>query len=76
MAQASRHSAIEALRDKRCVEIRALRPEDRDELAKAFGRASANSIYRRFFAVKRNFTEQEIALSGHKYELQLRWRVY
>jgi GNAT superfamily N-acetyltransferase len=61
MAQAARHSAIETLSDKRCVEIRALRPEDRDALAEAFGRASADSIYRRFFAVKRSFTEQEIA---------------
>ena len=61
MAEAAKHSAIEALRDGRCVEIRALRPEDRDEVIEAFGRASADSLYSRFFAVKRNFTEQEIA---------------
>jgi RimJ/RimL family protein N-acetyltransferase len=61
MAEAAKYSAIETLRDGRPVEIRALRPDDRDELVAAVGRASAQSLYRRFFAVKRGFTEQEIA---------------
>lgn len=61
MAEAAKYSAIETLRDGRPVEIRALRPDDRDELVAAVGRASAQSLYRRFFAVKRGFTEHEIA---------------
>jgi RimJ/RimL family protein N-acetyltransferase len=61
MAEAAEYSAIEALRDGRSVEIRALRPDDRDELVAAVGRASAQSLYRRFFAVRRSFTEREIA---------------
>lgn len=55
------YSARECLRDGQEVEIRALRPEDRNALLAAVGRSSAQSLYRRFFAVKRNFTEQEIS---------------
>jgi GNAT superfamily N-acetyltransferase len=57
--QAVRYSAVESLRDGRAVEIRALRPDDRDSLFAALGRASAQSLYRRFFSVKRDFTEKE-----------------
>ena len=59
MIDAARYSAIETLRDGRRVEIRALRPEDRSALAAAVDRASTQSLYRRFFAVKRFFTERE-----------------
>jgi ribosomal protein S18 acetylase RimI-like enzyme len=55
------YSAIETLRDGRRIEIRALRPEDRDGLIAAVGRTGEQSLYRRFFAFKRDFTEQEIA---------------
>ena len=61
MAEAAKYSAIEALRDGRRVEIRALRPDDRGGLAEAVGRSSAESHRRRFFAAKRSFTEQEIS---------------
>jgi ribosomal protein S18 acetylase RimI-like enzyme len=61
MIEAAAYSATEALRDGRRVEIRALKPEDQAGLLTAVGRASAQSLYRRFFAVKRGFTEQEIA---------------
>ena len=61
MAQAANYSAIEALRDGRCVEIRALRPDDRSGMAEALDRASAESLHRRFFGVRRSFTEQEVA---------------
>ena len=57
--QAAAYSAIETLRDGRRVEIRALRPDDRDGLIAAVGRVTAQSLYRRFFSVKRHFTEQE-----------------
>jgi RimJ/RimL family protein N-acetyltransferase len=58
---ARNYSAIETLRDGRRLEIRALRPEDRDGLIAAIGRTSEQSLYRRYFAFKRDFTEQEIA---------------
>lgn len=59
--QIQKYSAIEALRDERQVEIRALRPEDRDDLITAIGRTSDQSLYRRFFGLKRSFTDQEAA---------------
>src|SRR3712207_9099770 len=61
MSEASEYSAVEMLRNGRRVEIRALRPDDRAALITAVGRASAQSLFRRFFAAKRGFTEQEIA---------------
>jgi GNAT superfamily N-acetyltransferase len=61
MPEASRYSAIEALRDGRRVEIRALRPDDRADLLAALGRIGAQSLRRRFFGLKRFFSEPEIA---------------
>ena len=49
------------MRDGRRVEIRALRPADRDDLIAAVGRTSDQSLYRRFFGARRGFREQEIA---------------
>src|SRR5262249_26336303 len=46
-------------RNGKRIEIRALRPEDRDDFVAAVGRASSQSLYRRFFAVRRHFTENE-----------------
>ena len=61
MMEAARYSAVELLRDGRRVEIRALKPDDRAGLAAAVGRASSQSLYRRFFGPKREFSEPEIA---------------
>ena len=61
MSEAAGYSVVETLRNGRRVEIRALRPDDRAGLVAAVGRASAQSLFRRFFAAKRGFTEQEIA---------------
>src|SRR3954467_92692 len=61
MSETAEYSVIETLRNGRRVEIRALRPDDRAGLVAAVGRASAQSLFRRFFAAKRGFTEQEIA---------------
>jgi RimJ/RimL family protein N-acetyltransferase len=58
--QAKDYSATMRTRDGRTVEIRALRPEDRAGLLAAVGRASDQSLYRRFFSFKRGFTEREI----------------
>jgi len=56
----AQYSATETLRDGRPLEIRALKPSDREGLLGAVGRMSAQSIYRRFFAPKPRFTVQEV----------------
>lgn len=52
---------VERLRDGREVEIRALRPDDKDDMLAAVGRTGTQSLQRRFFVVKRGFSEREIA---------------
>jgi len=59
MLEAAKYLAVETLRNGRRLEVRALRPEDRDAFIAAIGRISAQSLYRRFFAVRRDFTEKE-----------------
>ena len=61
MSDLATYSAVELLRHGQQVEIRALRPDDRASLLAAVDRTSSHSLYRRFFAMKRGFTEQEIA---------------
>ena len=61
MLETANYSAFEQLRNGRRFEIRALRPADRADLIAAVDRASDQSLYRRFFGVKRGFTDQEIA---------------
>jgi RimJ/RimL family protein N-acetyltransferase len=55
------YSATERTRDGRQVEIRALRPDDKDDMLAAVGRTGTQSLQRRFFVVKRGFSEKEIA---------------
>ena len=57
---AAKYSVTELLRDGSRIEIRALKPTDRDQLQGAVGRMSDESIQRRFFAPKRHFSEREI----------------
>jgi hypothetical protein len=61
MSAPGSYSVTERLRDGREVEIRALRPDDRDDMLAAVGRTGTQSLQRRFFAVKRGFSEKEIA---------------
>jgi RimJ/RimL family protein N-acetyltransferase len=61
MPDAANYSATERLRDGRSVEIRALRPEDKDGLLAAIERSSPQSIYRRFLGVKRHFSKTELS---------------
>jgi RimJ/RimL family protein N-acetyltransferase len=61
MLDAANYSALETLRNGRRLEIRALRPDDRNRLVEAVDHASQKSLYRRFFGVKRYFTEKEIS---------------
>jgi RimJ/RimL family protein N-acetyltransferase len=55
------YSAIELLRDGRSIEIRALRPDDETQMLAALSRTSQQSLYRRFFGVKKGFSEREKA---------------
>jgi RimJ/RimL family protein N-acetyltransferase len=59
LVEPSNYSVIEQLRNGEQVEIRAVRPQDRDDLIAAVGRTSSESLYRRFFAVRRHFSETE-----------------
>lgn len=59
--EASNYLALETMRDGRPVQIRALKPNDEADLMAAVRRSSAQSLYRRFFGLKRHFSEQEIA---------------
>jgi RimJ/RimL family protein N-acetyltransferase len=51
--------AFETLRDGRRSQIREFRPDDRADLAAAVERTSPLSLYRRFFTIKREFSERE-----------------
>jgi RimJ/RimL family protein N-acetyltransferase len=55
----SNYSVIETLRNGERIEIRAVRSQDRDDLMAAVERTSSQSLYRRFFAVRRHFSETE-----------------
>jgi RimJ/RimL family protein N-acetyltransferase len=57
---AADYDATERLRDGATLQIRALLPSDRAEMLAAVGRASPETLYRRFFAPKRSFSEREI----------------
>jgi len=61
MLVAANYSTVERLRDGGQIEIRAFKPDDRVDLLSAVDRTSALSLYRRFFTVKRSFTERELA---------------
>ena len=55
------YSVTEQMRSGREVEIRALRPDDKDDMLAAVGRTGTQSLQRRFFVVKRGFSEKEVA---------------
>jgi RimJ/RimL family protein N-acetyltransferase len=61
MASTADYSALERLRDGSRIEIRALRPDDRDDMLAAVDRTSVQSLQRRFFVPKRGFSDKEIA---------------
>src|SRR4051794_37880061 len=60
MSAPENYSVTESLRDGRAVEIRALRRDDKDDMLMAVGQIGTQSLQRRFFAVKRGFSEREI----------------
>jgi RimJ/RimL family protein N-acetyltransferase len=57
---AARYAATERLRNGVLLQVRALQPSDREEMLAAVGRFSKQTLYRRFFAPKRSFSEREI----------------
>ena len=59
MLDAAKYSTVETLRDARRIEIRAFKPDDRSEFLSAASRIGPLSLYRRFFTVKRGFSEKE-----------------
>ncbi len=61
MSNAAQYSAREAMRDGRRFVIRALKREDETGLIAAVRRSSAQSLHRRFFGLKRHFSDEEIA---------------
>lgn len=54
-------STTELLRNGQRVEVRALRPGDREALLAAADRTSDRSLYRRFFSMRRAFSDAEVA---------------
>lgn len=61
MSEAINYTAREILKDGGQVEIRTLRREDEADMLAAIERTSAQSLQRRFFVMKRHFSEKERA---------------
>jgi RimJ/RimL family protein N-acetyltransferase len=55
------YSAQEHLRDGRPIKIRALRPDDETSMLSAIDRTGTESLKRRFFVTKREFSDEETA---------------
>ncbi len=56
----AKFSVVEQTRDGRHLQIRALQRGDKAEMLAAVGRISAQSLYKRFFGVKRYFSDKEV----------------
>ncbi len=56
---AANYCSTEILKTGKAVEIRSLRQSDRADLEQAVKRETTQSLYRRFFTVKREFSEKE-----------------
>jgi len=61
MSEAINYTARELLRDGSPIEVRALRREDEADMLAAVERTSVQSLQRRFFVMKRHFSEKERA---------------
>jgi acetate---CoA ligase (ADP-forming) len=59
-AEARTYSAHEVLRDGGSIFIRAIRADDKDRLLDHFRHMSQDSIYHRFFGLKRSLTDQDL----------------
>ena len=61
MSETNDYTAHELLRDGGQIEIRALRHEDEADMLAAIEQTSTESLQRRFFVIKRRFSEKERA---------------
>ena len=61
MSEIANHIAQEQLRDGSLVDVRVLRPEDEAAMLAALEQTSAQSLQRRFFVMKRHFSDKERA---------------
>src|ERR1041384_6922420 len=61
MPEAGNYAASECLDDGTRIDIRALRPQDEADMLAAIARTSAESLQRRFFTLKRRFSDTERA---------------
>ena len=61
MLDTAKYATTEPLRHGGQIKIRALEPRDREAFVAAAGKLSPQSLYRRFFGPKRNFSKAEIA---------------
>jgi RimJ/RimL family protein N-acetyltransferase len=61
MSETISYTARELLRDGSQIDIRALRREDEADMLAAIGKISAQSLQRRFFVMKRHFSDKERA---------------
>jgi GNAT superfamily N-acetyltransferase len=59
MQDAASFTRQEQLRDGRSIEIRAIRPDDEAGMLAAVDATSADSLRKRFFVLKRHFSEKE-----------------
>jgi acetyl coenzyme A synthetase (ADP forming)-like protein len=59
-ADASAYLTEGILRDGGSIVVRAIRPDDKTRLVEHFSRLSAQSVYFRFFGVKRRLTDEEL----------------
>lgn len=55
-----KYSVTERLRDQRPVTIRAIRSDDKGLVIEALGEVSADSLYRRLFSSKKEFTADDL----------------
>jgi RimJ/RimL family protein N-acetyltransferase len=61
MSRARDYAVSDLLRNGRHIEIRAIRPDDEAALTATVAGLSSETLHRRFFSVKRNFSQQEKA---------------
>ncbi len=54
------YNATENLRNQRTVTIRAIRPEDKGLIIDGLNKVSAESLYRRFLILKKEFTAHDL----------------
>lgn len=54
------YSATETLRDRRRLTLRAVRPDDKGLLLDALRGVGTDSLYKRFFGLKKGFTDDEL----------------